>query len=320
MHQIPYKPHVVRNIYEKSMPIESVPNTRIVPIFSGGGTRLSAHIGIIKALQDMNIEFSTLVGVSGGSIVASLFAKGYSVEQMRELALNTDFKQFTAFSLFRLLREGGLSSGDVFQQWIDDQLEGATFSDMPMALNILATDVNGGGPVLFNRATTPDMKVSEAVRYSMSIPLIFSFKPFKEYLLVDGAILSEDALFEDWQGDGTPSVCFRLQSTMQKRRIIKKNALQLPQYIGMLIRTFMTAISREYVNARYWHNTVVVNTGEISAVDFSLTPEKKTPYSTLDILPPVSSCRKNTRDIFKQMGKAAGKRTLGKKVQCLNYY
>ncbi|APD90561.1 MAG: phospholipase [Gammaproteobacteria bacterium] len=249
--------------------------TQIVPIFSGGGTRLSAHIGIIKALHDMKIGFDTLVGVSGGSIIASLYAKGYSVEQMRELALVTDFKQFTEFSLVRLLREGGLSSGDVFQNWIDEQLEGAVFADMPLDLNILATDVNGGGPVLFNKHATPDMKVSEAVRYSMSIPLIFSFKPFKEYLLVDGAILSEDALFEDWRGDGTPSVCFRLQSTEQKRKAIKKNLLQLPQYVGMLIRTFMTAISREYVNAKYWHNTVVVNTGEVSAVDFSLTPEIK---------------------------------------------
>lgn len=249
--------------------------TQIVPIFSGGGTRLSAHIGIIKALNDMHIGFDTLVGVSGGSIVASLYAKGYSVEQMRELALVTDFKQFTQFSLVRLLREGGLSSGDVFQKWIDRQLEGAVFNDMPMDLNILATDVNGGGPVLFNKKTAPDMKVSEAVRYSMSIPLIFSFKPFKEHLLVDGAILSEDALFEDWRGDGTPSVCFRLQSTEQKRKAIKKNMLQLPQYVSMLIRTFMTAISREYVNAKYWHNTVVVNTGEISAVDFSLSPEIK---------------------------------------------
>ena len=149
------------------------------------------------------------------------------------------------------------------------------FADLPLNLHILATDVNGGGPVLFNKQTSPDMKVSEAVRYSMSIPLIFSFKPFKEHLLVDGAILSEDALFEDWRGDGTPSVCFRLQSTEQKRKAIKKTLLQLPQYVSMLIRTFMTAISREYVNAKYWHNTVVVNTGEISAVDFSLTPEIK---------------------------------------------
>ncbi|WP_394221187.1 patatin-like phospholipase family protein [Alteromonas gracilis] len=249
--------------------------TQIVPIFSGGGTRLSAHIGIIKALQDMGIGFDTLVGVSGGSIVASLYAKGFSIEQMRELALITDFKQFTEFSLVRLLREGGLSSGDVFQKWMDNQLEGAVFADLPLDLNILATDVNGGGPVLFNKKTAPEMKVSEAIRYSMSIPLIFSFKPFKEHLLVDGAILSEDALFEDWRGDGTPSVCFRLQSTEQKRKAIKKNLLQLPQYVSMLIRTFMTAISREYVNAKYWHNTVVVNTGEISAVDFSLTPDIK---------------------------------------------
>ncbi|BCO19909.1 phospholipase [Alteromonas sp. KC3] len=249
--------------------------SRIVPIFSGGGTRLSAHIGIISALQDMTIGFDTLVGVSGGSIIASLYAKGYSVSEMRELALLTDFKQFTDFSLIRLLREGGLSSGDVFQKWIDAQLEGATFEDLSLDLHILATDVNGGGPVLFNKKNAPQMKVSEAVRYSMSIPLIFSFKPFKEHLLVDGAILSEDALFEDWRGDGTPSVCFRLQSTEQKRKAIKKNVLQLPQYVGMLIRTFMTAISREYVNAKYWHNTVVVNTGDISAVDFSLSPEIK---------------------------------------------
>lgn len=65
------------------------------------------------------------------------------------------------------------------------------------------------------------------------------------------------------------------KSTEQKRKAIKKNMLQLPQYVSMLIRTFMTAISREYVNAKYWHNTVVVNIGEISAVDFSLSPEIK---------------------------------------------
>ena len=247
----------------------------IVPIFSGGGTRLSAHIGIISALQDMNISFKTLVGVSGGSIVASLYAKGFRVEQMRELALHTDFRQFMQFSLFRLLREGGLSSGDVFERWIDNQLEGATFSDLQLNLNILATDVNGGGPVLFNKVQTPHMKVSQAVRYSMSIPLIFSFKPFKEYLLVDGAVLSEDALFDNWQGDGTPSVCFRLQSAMQKPKVIKQKFLKLPQYVSMLIRTFMIALSREYVHAKYWHNTVVVNTGDISPIDFSLSSDIK---------------------------------------------
>ncbi|GGW86831.1 patatin-like phospholipase family protein [Alteromonas halophila] len=248
---------------------------QIVPIFSGGGTRLPAHIGIIKALEEMDIHFSSLVGVSGGSIIASLYAKGMNVDALQKLALDTDFRQFTEFSLWRLLREGGLSSGDSFEQWMDDLLEGVTFEKLPAALSVLATDVNGGGPVLFSREHTPTLKVSRAVRYSMSIPLVFSFKEFNDQLLVDGAILSEDALFEDWQHDGTPSVCFRLKSNPRKQPLIKKRGFLLPQYVSMLIRTFMTALSREYVHAQYWHNTLVVNTGEISAVDFGMSAATK---------------------------------------------
>lgn len=42
------------------------------------------------------------------------------------------------------------------------------------------------------------MKVLEVVWYFMLILFIFLFKLFKEYLLVDGVILFEDVLFEDW--------------------------------------------------------------------------------------------------------------------------
>ncbi|WP_218312896.1 patatin-like phospholipase family protein [Alteromonas antoniana] len=264
---------------------------QIVPIFSGGGTRLPAHIGILKALEELQLEFKTIVGVSGGSIIAALHSTGYSIDDMLKLALTTDFKQFTEFSLWRLVREGGLSSGDYFEQWMDDLLKSVTFADVDFSLHILATDVNGGGPVLFNRERTPDVKVSQAIRFSMSIPLIFSFKEFDEQLLVDGAILSEDALFEDWQKDGTPSVCFRLKSEPKKKPISKKKGFLLPQYISLLIRTFMTAVSREYVHAQYWHNTLVINTGILSAVDFSMSDQDKltlfdTGYkTTLDFLP-----------------------------------
>ena len=43
----------------------------------------------------------------------------------------------------------------------------------------------------------------------------------------------------------------------------------------MLIQTFMNAMSREYVHAQYWHNTVLINTGAVSSVDFALPIEKK---------------------------------------------
>lgn len=246
----------------------------IVPIFSGGGTRLPAYIGVLSGLQELDIRFDQMVGVSGGSIISALYCSGRPLEDIYQLAMKTDFRQFKEFSLISLLRDGGLSSGDRFEKWMDQQLDGARFKDLKLDLNVLATDVNGGGPVLFNKEQTPELKVSKAVRFSMSIPLIFSFKKFNEHLLVDGAILSEDALFRDWSSNKIPTICFRLKG-QQVKRDITKTWFPLPQYIMLLIRTFMTTISREYVPAGYWHNTILVDSGPISAVDFDLTEQQK---------------------------------------------
>jgi NTE family protein len=248
---------------------------QIVPIFSGGGTKLSAHIGILDAIHTLGIDFQHLVGVSGGSIVAALHSSGMPLEQIKQLAMDTNFKKFRGFSLLTLIFHGGLSSGDAFERWIDTQLQGKIFSDIDKDLHILATDVNGGGPIVFNKQNSPDLKVSKAVRFSMSIPLFFSFQSYKDHILVDGAVLSEDALFKDWSGDGTRVICFRLKSDHITGQKFKKSWLPLGQYVIMLIRTFMTAMSREYVHDNYWKNTIVVNTGALSPVDFNISVEQK---------------------------------------------
>ncbi|MCW8109545.1 patatin-like phospholipase family protein [Alteromonas ponticola] len=254
---------------------KSDPTKLIVPIFSGGGTRFPAHIGCLKALEEMALQFPALVGVSGGSIIAALYACGKTVPEMKTLAEQTDFKQFADFSIIRLIREGGLSNGNKFERWFDEHLNGITFEQVPVPLHILATDINGGGPVLFNNQRTPRLKVATAVRYSMSIPLVFSFKEFEDQVLVDGAILSEDELFKDWLQDGTPSVCFRLKSETRKQVQKKRSRFPLPIYLLMLIRTFMNALSREYVHAEYWQHTVIINTGNISAIDFKSNHQAK---------------------------------------------
>ncbi|GAA0857953.1 patatin-like phospholipase family protein [Aliiglaciecola litoralis] len=248
---------------------------QIVPIFSGGGTRLTAHVGILHALNEMNIQFNHVVGISGGSIICALYCSGKPLDEILELALNTDFRQFKGYSLFRLLKEGGLSSGNGFENWMDEQLDGKTFRQLTTDLSIVATDVNGGGPVIFDKQSTPDLKVSQAVRYSMSIPLVFSFKSYGDHLLVDGAILSEDALFRDWSGKGHENMCFRLKSQQVKQVQKRQVFFHLPEYLFMLIRTFMTALSREYVHEEHWHNTIIVNTGEYSSVDFAMSKEQK---------------------------------------------
>jgi NTE family protein len=250
-------------------------NTKIVPILAGGGTRLTAHIGVLKALEQFNIEIDHIVGVSGGSIVSSLYASGKTIAEIKEIALTTEYKKFRGFSLIKLIRKGGLSSGNIFQKWIDEILEGKTFSQLDKNLHIVATDLKTGAPVIFDKENTPNVKVSLAIRFSMSIPLVFSFKSFGKHLMADGSILSEDALHRDWAKDGTPILCFRLKGQHEYNDIKINRWFPIVNYITLLIRTFMTTISREYINDAFWHNTIVINTGNCSGVDFSMDNEDK---------------------------------------------
>ena len=250
-------------------------NSNIVPIFAGGGTRLPAHLGVLRALNDLDIHFDNLVGVSGGSIVASFHAAGLSLAESRKIAFETDYNQFREFSLLKLIRHGGLSSGNVFEKWVDEKLSGKTFSELDKNLHIVATDVTNGKPVIFNQEKTPYMKVSKAVRFSMSIPLVFSFQSFGKHIMVDGSILSEDALHRDWDHQGTPVLCFRLRSENEYDNIKPSGIFPIFNYITLLIRAFMTTISREYINEQFWHNTIVINTGESSGVDFKMSQIQK---------------------------------------------
>ena len=109
----------------------------------------------------------------------------------------------------------------------------------------------------------------------MSIPLVFSFQSFGKHIMVDGSILSEDALHRDWDHQGTPVLCFRLRSENEYDNIKPSGIFPIFNYITLLIRAFMTTISREYINEQFWHNTIVINTGESSGVDFKMSQIQK---------------------------------------------
>lgn len=214
----------------------------IVPVLAGGGARLSAHIDILSALDELGMPYPELVGVSGGSIVAALRASGMSTTDIRRIALETDFSRFLGHNLWLLIKSGGLSSGGSFERWIGDMVGDRCLGDLERDLHVVASDVMTGKAVVFSSRSTPDIPVSEAVRCSMSVPLLFSFKHRGEQVLTDGSILSEEALRD---------------------------------YLGMLIHTFMTSLSHEYVNDAFWLSTIIVETGDVSPVAFSLDAKAK---------------------------------------------
>ncbi|MEW5768748.1 MAG: patatin-like phospholipase family protein [Pseudomonadota bacterium] len=248
----------------------------IVPVLAGGGTRLPAHVGVLAALDDMGMRYEHLVGVSGGSVVASLAAAGHDIAHMKSLFRDVDFNQFRGMSLTNLLLHGGLSTGKRFFHWLNGELEGRLFRDLEVDLHVVATDVRAGKPVIFDKASTPDLEVARAVMFSTSIPLVFPFHHYREHVLVDGSILAEDSLFRDWGGDGTPVMCFRMRDDKGSANHPARRILPVADYMFMLMRTFMTTLSREHLSEALWHNTVVIRTDGLSPLEFHMSPAQKT--------------------------------------------
>jgi NTE family protein len=247
----------------------------IVPVLAGGGTRLPAHVGVLTALADMGIGYDHIVGVSGGSVVAALVAAGKDLDELKVLLRTVNFVQFRGYSLVNLIRNGGLSTGKRFEQWMESQLGNIRFRDLERNLHVIATDVRSGLPVVFNRDNSPDLLVARAVLYSISIPLLFPFHHHGEHVLVDGSILAEDSLFRDWAGDMTPVVCFRLRDKRIAAAHPVRRILPVADYLFMLVRTFMSTISREYLSESLWLSTVLIETDGMSPLEFNMSPDQK---------------------------------------------
>lgn len=63
-------------------------------VLSGGGAKGMTHIGIIRALEENNIPIDYIAGTSMGAIIGSLYAMGYSPDDMVELLKSEDFKRW----------------------------------------------------------------------------------------------------------------------------------------------------------------------------------------------------------------------------------
>ena len=63
-------------------------------VLSGGGAKGLTHIGIIRALEENNIPIDYITGTSMGAIVGSLYAMGYSPDDMEKLLKSDDFKRW----------------------------------------------------------------------------------------------------------------------------------------------------------------------------------------------------------------------------------
>ncbi len=187
---------------------------------SGGGMRGIAHAGVLKALEEENIEINAIGGTSSGSLIASLYAMGYSPNYIYALfkkyaksIVNIETKPIVNgvknFMLSKKINLTGLKSGESLQKAYNEMAtkKGITkIEDICMPLVIPAVDLYSSKEYVFvsrrpggkdnqNQYIT-DITIGEATRASSSFPIVFSPFRYKTFAFVDGGILDNTPVHE----------------------------------------------------------------------------------------------------------------------------
>jgi NTE family protein len=149
----------------------------------GGAARGFAHIGVIQVLEEAGIRPALVAGTSAGSLVAAFYASGKTGVQLQQVAETMDESVFTDWTLPIFNR--GILRGDALARYVSMQVGGRLIEDMSMPLGIVATDLNSGQGVLFQRGDT-----ATAVRASSAVPAIFQPVRIAGREYVDGGLVS----------------------------------------------------------------------------------------------------------------------------------
>jgi NTE family protein len=179
---------------------------------SGGGARGAAHIGVLKILEREKIPVDCIAGTSFGALVGGLYAIGYSAAEIEQIFLRQDWSTLFSDAPERRLSpliqrrnfryQGqlafrgispelptGLSEG----QRIFEALNELTahrmiaaqhdFDRLPIPFRAVSTDLITGKAYIFDHG-----RITEAMRASIAIPMIFTPIEKDSMLLVDGGL------------------------------------------------------------------------------------------------------------------------------------
>ena len=198
-----------------SAQVEPSPATRprICLVLSGGGARGIAHVGVLRALEEMHVPIDCIAGTSMGAVIGGLYASGMTAAQIDETIRSVDWqeafrdspprreltfrrKQDDRNFLVRLplgLKHGRLllPKGFIQGQKLEETLRQLTlpfsnstdFDRLPTPFRAVATDLVTGAAVLLDKG---DLAI--ALRASMSAPGVFAPVEYQGKLLVDGGL------------------------------------------------------------------------------------------------------------------------------------
>lgn len=175
---------------------------------SGGGIRGVAHAGALKAFEENGIKIDTIGGTSSGSLVAVLYAMGYTpyyiymlfkryAQELVAIETTPIINTVSSFITNKKFQIYGFNSGEAIEKAYNEIAlrKGIRYmSDIKMPIVIPAVDVKTSKEYVFTNKRNKskyisDIPVGTAVRASSSFPGVFCPCVYKEFRFLDGGIL-----------------------------------------------------------------------------------------------------------------------------------
>jgi NTE family protein len=175
-------------------------------VLSGGGVKVVSLVGALITLEELgNLKkVKEVCGVSAGAFLAFMLATGYPLKKIEALILDLDFSVIRSMSPEAFLgfpETFGIDDGSHLVKFLESMIKVALKLDPAITFEELqrlgkytfrcwATDLNTREAREFSAAKTPTVKIVDALRASMSLPLYFTptTDPITGHMLTDGGI------------------------------------------------------------------------------------------------------------------------------------
>ncbi len=157
--------------------------TKIGLVLGSGGARGYAHLGVLKALYEADINIDLVVGTSFGAIVGAGYAAGRNIYELEKIALETGWIKL--LKMIDVAPPKGIFAGNKLERFFSVLTLQKHFSELRVPLTVVATDIETGEEVLINKGP-----VSKAILASSAFPGIFAPVEIDNRWLVDGVLVN----------------------------------------------------------------------------------------------------------------------------------
>ena len=170
-------------------------------IISGGGFKGFSIIGALSALDKFHIldVIEKYIGSSIGSIFALLISMKYNHSDLYDFILNFEYEKISDVKILNFFDNYGLETGDKIMLLIKKLIlkkcgkPTMTFKEhfdlFKTALIVNSVCINDSNVVYFSYFTHPDMQIIDAIRASISIPILFTPMKIDNKYYIDGGLI-----------------------------------------------------------------------------------------------------------------------------------